>query len=152
MNDGGLEERKRGLEFRKLDHEDVKLAVGEVQSSRDHELAMNPPAEPEATAKPAAGVGGGDLEERVDALAESVSEISQLLTVIVHKLGPALSGEQSAPPTPAAAPPDYVPQLLDILKMHAGKKQPIGTKRTPEGMQMIYETPPEEPPPEMPPV
>jgi len=138
----GLDDRRQEFENRKLDHEELKLVAGEMQSTRDHELAMNPAPEPPA----AAAKGEGDLEERVDALTEVVMELTQFVQALVGRGGRPGSPEK---------PPDYIPQLLDIIKSSAARPKPIGTKRTPDGMQVIYDEPPPElsgmPPPELPP-
>jgi hypothetical protein len=140
-----MDDRRQQLEGKKLDLEELQLVAGEMQSSRDHELAMNPPAEPAATPATAAK-GEGDIEERVDALTEVVMELTQFVQALVAGRGRPGSSEK---------PPDYIPQLLDIIKSSAARPKPIGTKRTPDGMQVIYDEPPPElagmPPPEVPP-
>jgi len=138
-----MDERRQQLDGKKMDLEELQLVAGEMKSSRDHELAMNPPAEP---APATAAKGEGDLEERVDALTEVVMELTQFVQALVSGRARPGAGEK---------PPDYIPQLLDIIKSSAARPKPIGTKRTPDGMQVIYDEPPPElagmPPAEIPP-
>jgi len=163
-----IDARRQELEFRKIDLEGRQLGRDEVQGQRSHELAMNPPPEPEAAPAAAPKGGESDLEARVNTLTEVVMQLSDVLQALVGgnitlpgpQGGPPAAGGQPPGPaeptgqsTPAPAPPDYIPQLLDIIKTHAGRPKPLGTKRTPEGMQVIYdEGPPPAPPEEMPPV
>jgi hypothetical protein len=44
---------------------------------------------------------------------------------------------QPAPPPPA--PPDYTPALIALVEKLSDRKTPTGVKRTPEGMQLVFD-------------
>jgi hypothetical protein len=100
-------------------------ARDEERSKREHELAMNPPpaaapAKPQdATAPPAGAAQGGDLADH-PAMAEMRHVVSDL-SEKVH------------------AKPDYMPALADALGKIANQRKPIGTKRTKDGLRLVFD-------------
>jgi hypothetical protein len=154
-----LGEKQHSVALKELDFKDRQGKRDEERSKREHELALNPPAEP--TAAPAQATSP-QVETEVAALKSEVNEITEGLKDLMEMVGtlservnavqatpPAAEpAESAAPAEPAETPTDHTPKLLDIIGKFAQRRAPSGVKRTPDGMSLIYdeEEPSEEPP------
>jgi hypothetical protein len=65
-------------------------------------------------------------DPRVDQLAEVMGELRNRMEQMAQ--------QPAAPPAP-----DYMPHILDVLGRLSQRKTPVGAKRTPEGLKLVYE-------------
>lgn len=143
-----FKERELELKARGQEVEAVGMAANEINASREHEKAMNPPPDEET----AAVTTDAQQSEDIDDLKGHVAEITEALMEVRDLVTQMAQAPPPEPPPLPAAPPDYIPQLLDIIKSSASRPKPIGTKRTRDGMSVVYEGDDERPAniPEMP--
>ena len=138
-----LGHKQHELGVKKIGLDALQLDRTEMQSRRDHELAMNPPPEPAPKAQgksegKSAGEAGGDAQN-VDTLANAIAEIQHVVSDLSEKVH-GEGGHQ--------AKPDHMPALIEALHKVASRPTPKGVKRTPSGMELVFDDMPKPPPPE----
>lgn len=73
-----------------------------------------------------------ELANGFNQLRDAVEGISEAVTEVKNTPLP-------EPPAPPPPPPDHTPRLLELVGQLAARKTPTGTKRTKDGMQLVYE-------------
>src|SRR6266436_523226 len=96
----------------------------EERSKREHELAMNPPLQPAPAPKAAAGEPALGSVPVGDVHGPAIEEIKHVVSDLSEKVH---------------GRPDYTPHILEMLGKLANQRKPIGAKRTPDGLRLVFD-------------